>query len=159
MGEIQSTQRLQLIHSDVCGPMQTQSVGGNRYFVTFIDNFSRYTVVYFIKKKSEVFEKFKEFEASVTNHFGCKIKTLRSDGGGEYTSTDFEQYLKMNGIRHEVTVAHTPEQNGVAERMNRTLVESARAMLAHANLSKMYWAEAVNTAAFLRNRVLTTAFR
>jgi len=159
VGEIQSTERLQLIHSDVCGPMQTQSVGGNRYFVTFIDDYSRYTVVYFIKKKSEVFEKFKEFEALVTNHFGCKIKTLRSDGGGEYTSAVFEQYLKINGIRHELTVAHSPEQNGVAERMNRTLVESARAMLAHANLSKMYWAEAVNTAAFLRNRVPTTAFR
>ena len=70
VGEIQSTERLQLIHSDVCGPMQTQSVGGNRYFVTFIDDYSRYTVVYFIKKKSEVFEKFKEFEALVTNHFG-----------------------------------------------------------------------------------------
>jgi len=159
VGEIRFTGKLQLVHSDVCGPMQTQSVGGNRYFVTFIDDYSRYTAVYFIKKKSEVFEKFKEFEAYATNQTGCRIRTLRTDGGGEYTSHEFEQYLKFNGIRHEISVAHSPEQNGVSERMNCTLVENARAMLAHSSLSKMYWAEAVNTAAFLRNRVPTTAFR
>ena len=81
-----------------------------------------------------------------------KIAALRTDNGGEYLSKEFEEYLKLKGIRHELTIAHTPEQNGVAERMNRTLMESARAMIAHAGLSNEYWAEAVATAVYLKNR-------
>ena len=83
---------------------------------------------------------------------------LRSDNGGEYITGEFESYLKLKGIRHELTVPHIPEQNGVAERMNRTLMESARSMLAHAGLPHCYWAEAVSTAAYLKNRTATTAF-
>ena len=83
---------------------------------------------------------------------------LRSDNGGEYITGEFESYLKLKGIHHELTVPHTPEQNGVAERMNRTLIESARSMLAHAGLPHCYWAEAVSTAAYLKNHTVTTAF-
>ena len=159
VGEIRSTEVLQLVHTDVCGPMQTESIGGNRYFVTFIDDFSRYTAVYFMKRKSEVLNKFKEFEAKTTNWAGCRIKTLRTDGGGEYTSDEFQRYLKMKGISHDMSMPYSPQQNAVAERMNRTLVEAARAMLVHSGLSKMCWAEAVSTAAFVRNRVATTALK
>ena len=154
-----SIRKLQLVHSDVCGPMQAESIGGQKYFVTFIDDFSRCCAVYFLKQKSEVFEKFKEFEAIATNECGQSIATLRTDNGGEYLSREFQAYLKSKGIRHELTIAHTPEQNGVAERMNRTLVESARAMIAHAGLSNNYWAEAVATAAYLRNRTTTSALK
>ena len=85
------------------------------------------------------------------------IGVLRSDNGGEYISSEFESYLKLKGIRHELTVPHTPEQNGVAERMNRTLMESARSMIAHSMLPNTYWAEAVSTAVYLKNRTATTA--
>ena len=157
VSEIRSTRKLELVHSDVCGPMSVESFGGKRYFLTLIDDYSRAVKVYFLRKKSEVFEKFKEFEASATNETGCKIGCLRTDNGGEYMSEAFESYLKEKGIKHESSVPHCPQQNGVAERMNRTLVESAKAMTFHAGLSKRYWAEAVTTAAFIRNRVVTSA--
>lgn len=134
--------------------MSTESIGGKRYFITFIDDFSRCCRVYFIRQKSEAFEKFKEFELTVTNESGCNIGTLRSDNEGEYVSNEFEEYLKSKGIRHELTVPHSPQQNGVAERMNRTLMESARSMIAHAKQPNSFWAEAVATAAYVRNRLL-----
>eukprot|EP00795_Rhopilema_esculentum_P007998 gene7998-biopygen1703 len=154
---IKTSRKLQIVHSDVCGPMSIQSFSGKRYFVTFIDDYSRCVKVYFIRKKSEVLKRFKEFEASATNEAACKIGTLRTDNGGEYVSNDFENLLKRKGIKHETSVPHSPQQNGVAERMNRTLVESAKAMMNHAGLSKTFWAEAVNTAAYIRNRVITSA--
>ncbi len=140
-----SSRPLQLVHSDVCGPMD-ESIGGKRYFVSFIDDFSRYCAVYFLENKSKVFEKFKEFEAAVTNECGQSIGTLRTDNGGEFVSKEFEAYLKSKGIMHQLTIAYTPQQNGTAERMNRTIMESARAMLSHSGLPNSYWAEAVSTA-------------
>ena len=158
VGEIRSKRKLQCVHSDVCGPMPTESIGGKKYFVTFIDDYSRCCSVYFIRHKSEVLDKFKEFEAATTTDSGEEVCVLRSDNGGEYVLLEFETYLKSRGIRHELTVPHSPQQNGVAERMNRTLMESARSMLAHAGLPDSYWAEAVATAAYLRNRTPTTSF-
>jgi len=137
--------------------MPTESHGGHKYFVTFIDDYSRCCAVYFLKHRSEVSAKFKEFEAITTNDCGYKIEALRTDNGGEYISNEFKDYLKSRGIRHELTVPYTPEQNGVAERLNRTLVEAARSMMSHSGLSNAYWAEAVATAAYLRNRSVTTA--
>ena len=157
VGAIRSQRKLELVHSDVCGPMSVESLGGHKYFVTFIDDYSRSCAVYFIKQKAEVFEKFKEFEAAVTNATGSSIGALRSDNGGEYLSTEFVNYLKCKGIQHELTVPNTPEQNGVSERMNRTLMESARSMLSHAGLQNNFWAEAVATAAYVRNRSPTSA--
>ena len=113
VGEIRSKRRLELIHTDVCGPMRTETYGGSRYFVTFIDDYTRCCKVYIMRHKSEVMDKFKEYETNVS---GEKIGTLCSDNGGEYVSNEFETYLKSKGIRHETTVAYTPEQNGVAER-------------------------------------------
>ena len=159
VGEIRSTEKLQLVHSDVCGPMSTDSIGGKKYFVTFTDNYSRCCYVYFMKHKHEVFDKFKEFETSTTSSSGQRIRRLRTDNGDEYVSKEFESYLKSREIFHELTVPHSPEQNGVAERMNRTLEESARSMLSHAGLPKSFWAEAISTAAYIRNRMPTEAFR
>ena len=87
------------------------------------------------------------------------MKTLRTDNGGEFTSTKFQSYLKSCGVRHELTIPKTPEQNGAAERLNRTLVETTRAMLLDAKLSQKFWAEAVSTATYLRNRSPTTALQ
>ena len=101
--------------------MSTESFGGKKYFVTFIDDYSRCCAVYFLKNKSEVFDKFKEYEALVTNESNLHIGAVRTDNGGEYVSEEFESYLKSRGIHHQLTVPRSPEQNGVAERMNRSL--------------------------------------
>ena len=115
--------------------------------------------MYILKSKDQVFDCFLQWKALVENQSKRKLKTFRSDNGGEYTSNKFETYLKNEGIRHEKTVPKTPEQNGVAERLNRTLVESARSMLLDAALSKHYWAEAISTAAYLRNRCPTRLYK
>ena len=99
----------------------------------------------------------KENASMVTKECGEPIMKLRTDNGGEYMSKDFQAYLTLNGIEHQLTIPHSPQQNGVAERLNRTLMESARAMLSHANLPNKFWAEAVATAAYLRNRTTTSA--
>ncbi|CAK6974377.1 Retrovirus-related Pol polyprotein from transposon TNT 1-94 [Scomber scombrus] len=156
VGEIRSKRKLQLIHSDVCGPMQTESIGGVKYFVTFIDDYSRCCKVYFLKQKSEVLSKFNEFEKTFSNECGQKVTRLRTDNGGKYTSSECQEYLKAQGIHNEMTVPHTPQQNGVAERKNRTLIEAAKSMLSHAKLPKMYWAEALATAAYIQNRLPTS---
>ena len=107
VGEIRSKHRLQLVHSDVCS-MEVDSIGGSRYFVTFIDDFNRRCAVYFIKHKSEVLAKLKLLEAEISNHTKETIQFLRSDRGGEYLSNEFTQYLQSNGIPHELTVASSP---------------------------------------------------
>ena len=154
----QSTKRLDLIHSDVCGPLSVNSIGGSRYFVTFIDNFSRYIVVYPMKHKSEIHQKFTEYRLMVENMFECKIKRIRSDNGGEYTSNEFVDYLKQNGILEDETIPYSPQQNGVAERCNRTLMESVRSMLYHSNSPLKFWAKALVTAVHIRNRSPTSCF-
>ena len=120
---------------------------------------SRCCSVYFIKHKSEVLDKIKEFEAVTTNDCRKRIGALRSDNGGEYLSDEFKEYLKLKGICHELTVPYSPQQNGVAERMNRTLMESARSMMSHAKLPDKYWAEAIATAAYVKNRTPTNAMK
>ena len=150
---------MEIIHSDVCGPMNTDSLGKTRYFVTFIDDFSRYVSIYYIKHKDEVLERFKEFVNVMSNLTGRRVKILRTDNGGEYCSKIFSEYLKEQGIFHQTTVPDNPAQNGVAERMNRTIVESARSLIHHAKMPMHFWAEAVNTAAYIRNRCPTVAIK
>ena len=135
-----ATKPYEIVHSDVCGPMQVESKGGSRYMLTFTDDFSQYTTAYFIKSKSEVLSKFMEYVNSVEKHTGCHItklnilseedvKVLRSDNGGEYTSNNFAKFCAEKGISHEFTVPYCSQQNGVAEQMNRTIMEGARSML------------------------------
>lgn len=154
-----ATERLELVHTDVCGPMPTESPQGKRYFLLFVDDFSRYTVAYFLRNKSEVVEKLKEYEALVTNQTGLRLKQIRSDNGREYVNEEFEQFCKQRGILHQKTVPQNPNMNGVAERANRTVVEAARAMLHKAHMAQTFWAEAVNTAVYIKNRVLTKAVK
>lgn len=146
---------LELIHSDICGPLEVKSVGGARYFLTFVDDYTRKVFIYLLKNKSEVFSKFKEFKAFVENQLESKIKKLRTDNGREYLSNEFVEYMQNCGIIHETSNPYTPQQNGLAERMNRTLMERARCMLLNANLQKCYWGEAVTTAAYITNRCPT----
>ncbi|POM69446.1 Integrase catalytic core protein [Phytophthora palmivora] len=131
----------------------TKTPGGCTYVVKFIDNYSRHVTVYAMKAKSDVLSKVKIFKAALENATGKKIKRLRSDNGGEYTGLQFKAYLNHCGIKHEKTEPYTPQQNGLAERMNRSLVEMARCMLYHESVEKKSWAEAVNTAAWIINRI------
>ena len=105
---------LELMHSDVCGPMSTQVKGGYEYFITFIDDYSRFGYVYLMKRKSEVFEKFKEFRAEIENQLGKRIRAIRSAHGGEYLLRDFKDYLTENRIISQFIAPRTPQQNGVA---------------------------------------------
>ncbi|KAL4346422.1 hypothetical protein GQ457_17G024800 [Hibiscus cannabinus] len=143
---------LSLVHSDVCGPLEVETLGGNRYFLTFIDDASRKVWVYFLRTKDQVFDYFKLFHVMVERETGKKLKCLRSDNGGEYSSKQFNAYCRSYGIRHEKTVPRTPQHNGVAERMNRTIMERVRSMLSMAKLPKPFWGEAVRAACYLINR-------
>lgn len=151
-----STELLEVIHSDICGPMENVSLGGSRYFLIFVDDHSRMTYVYFLKSKNEAFQYFKEYKARVENATSNKIKILRSDNGREFCNRDFNSYLKKAGILHQKSNPYTPEQNGLCERMNRTLIEKARCLLFDAKLGKEFWAEAINTAVYLQNRIVKT---
>lgn len=143
---------LEIVHSDVCGPMETPSRGGAKYFITFIDDKSRKVYVYFLKNKMDIKSVFAKYKNEVENQLDKKIKILRTDNGTEYMNKDVSKFLTDCGIRHQTSTPYTPEQNGLAERMNRTLVERAKCMLFDANLDKGFWAEAVATAAYIINR-------
>ncbi|GBP29747.1 Retrovirus-related Pol polyprotein from transposon TNT 1-94 [Eumeta japonica] len=147
---------LDLVHSDVCGPMENVSIGGSRYYILFVDDHSKMAFIYFMKAKSEAFKYFKEFQSMVENQKNRKIKVFRTDNGGEYCNKDFDRYLKQQGIIHQRTNPYTPEQNGVCERMNRSLVEKARCLIFDASLHKKFWAEAMHTSVYLRNRSVVT---
>lgn len=142
----------ELIHSDLCGPMENTSVGGAKYFVFLKDRYSHYRKVYFIKHKSEVKEKLVDFIRNVKMETRYDIRTIRTDNGTEYVNKDVSEILKRNNIRHQLSVAYTPEQNGCAEREMRTIVEAARTMFHAKNLDMKLWAEAVNTATYVLNR-------
>lgn len=144
------------IHSDVC-EMPALSFGGARYIVTFIDDYSRFTKVYCIKAKSDVFSCWVTFKTLMENQCGSKIKILRSDNGREYINSEFAQSLKECGIIHETSVAGSPSQNGVAERANRVLTEMVRCMLLDGNMPNAAWAEAMQTATYVRNRAESSA--
>ena len=139
-----SSQNLQLVHSDVWGPMRVISIGGVSYCVTFTDDRSRYTNIFFLKRKSEVKEAFLHYKARAENMQGLKIKILRTDNGLEYSGKEFTNQLDHMGIKREFTTPYTPQQNGVAERINKTLVEMAHCLLTQAKLSLRFWAEAIN---------------
>ena len=101
---------LQIVHSDVCGKMNTKSLSGGEFFLTFIDDYSHFTWIYILKYKHEVFRQLKNWKAMVEKSSGYQLKVLRTDNGGEYTSNEFQEYLQQEGIRHELTVPKTPAQ-------------------------------------------------
>ena len=147
---------LGVIHSDVWGPIQTTTFGGCRYYVTFIDDFSRHTWIYPMCQKSEVFSHFQKFKNEVEKATNRPVQCLRSGGGKEYFSDAFTTYIRQEGIRRECTCRHTPQQNNVAEHKNGHIVEVGRAMMTEKHLPKPYWAEAANTAVYLMNRCKTS---
>ncbi|KAG7550979.1 GAG-pre-integrase domain [Arabidopsis thaliana x Arabidopsis arenosa] len=150
---------LELVHSDICGPINPVSTSGKRYILCFIDDCSRKAWVYFLKEKSEAFSHFKLFKSKVETETGKKIKCLRTDRGGEYTSHEFENYCKEQGIRRHLTTAYTPQQNGIAERKNRTVMNMVRSMISARKVPKFLWHEAVNWTFYVLNRCPTVAVK
>ena len=129
---------LEIIHTDVCGPMIVEACGGYRYFLTSTDDLSRYGYIYLMKHKSETFEKFKEFQSEVENQRDKKIKFLRSDREGEYLSYEFGLHLKQCGIVSQLTSHGTPQRNGVSERRNCTLLDMVRSMMSLTDLPLLF---------------------
>ncbi|KAK0607649.1 hypothetical protein LWI29_018134 [Acer saccharum] len=148
-----ATKCLGLIHTDVCGPMSTQARGGYEYFITFTDDYSRFGYVCLMRHKSDAFDMFKAFKAEVENQLEKHIKILRSDRGGEYLSGEFQQYLIDNGIVSQFFAPGTPQQNRVAERRNRTLLDMVRSMLSYSTLPISFWGYALQTAIYILNDV------
>ncbi|KAL4282375.1 hypothetical protein GQ457_03G013570 [Hibiscus cannabinus] len=156
-GVKRANMKLELVHSDLFGPMKTSSMNGSKYFMLFIDDLTRMCWVYFLKSKLNVLSTFKEFKIFAENQSDCKLKVLRTDNGGEYVSNEFNDFCRDSGILHQLTVPRTPQQNGVCERRNRTVLEMARCMLFEKHLPKLFWAKAVATAVYLLNRLATKA--
>lgn len=145
--------RLECIVSDLCGPLQVESIGKSKYFMTFTDLFSGFTEVAFLRSKSEAPQVAIQFIEKIKTQFHQKPKIFRSDRGGEYLNHQLQQYLKCEGIKFQCTVAFSPQQNGVAERKNRTLMEAVRTLLISSDLPKNLWAEALNYANYTFNRI------
>ena len=150
---------MELIHSDVCGPMSSTSLSGYVYYVSFIDDYSCKTWVYFLKSKDEVLRKFKEFKALVENLSEQKIKILRSDNGGEYTSNEFGSFCRDVGIKRELTTPYNPQQNGVVERKNRTIIKAVKTVIHDQDLPMCLWAEVAMTAVYVQNQLSHSALR
>ena len=131
----------------------------HKYFVTFIDEKSKYTWITLLPSKDRVLEAFMNYQSYVTNHFKATVKVLRSDNGGEYTSHSFKNHLARHGIVHQTSFPYTPQQNGVAERKNRHLMEVARSMMFHANVPKRFWSDVVVTACYLINWIPTKVLK
>jgi transposase InsO family protein len=145
------------MHSDLCGPMPIESRGGAKYFLTFIDDKSRKTWIYFLHLKSQSLEKFKIFKNQIENLTNERILTLRSDNGGKYLSKQFGDYCQQEDISRQLTAPHTPSQNGVSERKNRTILERTRSMLIEGNVPTYLWAKAAKTAVYIMNKSPTRA--
>lgn len=139
------------------GPMRTQSLGGSSYIVCFVDDYTKKVFTYFLHSKAQVTATFIDFINLVENQTDCKVKVLRTDNGTEYVNQKLSNFLKQKGIVHQLSCPYSPQQNGVAERMNRTLIEKAKCMLFDAKLPKMFWAEAVKMSEYIINRTLSSS--
>nr|GFA46767.1 hypothetical protein [Tanacetum cinerariifolium] len=144
------------LHMDLFGPTFIKSLNKKCYFLVITDDYSRFTWVFFLATKDETSPILKTFITGLENQLSLKVKVIRSDNGTEFKNSDINQFCELKGIKREFSVPRTPQQNGIAERKNRTLIEAARTMLADSLLPIPFWAEAVNTACYVQNRVLVT---
>ncbi|XP_073061940.1 uncharacterized protein [Primulina eburnea] len=148
-----TTRCLELLHMDLMGPMEVESLGGKKYSFVCVDDFSRFSWVNFIKEKSDTFDVFKNLITRITNLHSLKIRRIKTDHGKEFENRSFSSFCDRKGISHEFSAPKTPQQNGINERKKRTLQEMARVMLTSKNLAKRFWVEALNTTCHISNRV------
>ncbi|GAU24937.1 hypothetical protein TSUD_311720 [Trifolium subterraneum] len=150
----------QTVCSDyICGPINPTSNGGSKYFITFTDDLTRKTWTYPLKDKASAFDCFKKFKALIEKESDCTIKCLRTDRGGEFTSSKFNEFCSEHGIKRQLTAAYTPQQNGVSERKNKTLLNMVRSMLVGKYVPKLFWPEAVVWATYVINRSPTLSVK
>ncbi|GBN96026.1 Retrovirus-related Pol polyprotein from transposon TNT 1-94 [Araneus ventricosus] len=152
-GAVRSKRPLELLHMDLCGPMPSLSQGGNKYFFTIIDDYSRKVTVFPINKKSDVFQTFLRFQRRAERFLGRKIVSVKTDGGLEFCNKDLDNFLEQQGINHEKTNPYTPEQNGVAERYNLTALDGVKTLLKSSGVAQEFWGEALICFTYTWNRV------
>jgi transposase InsO family protein len=146
-----TTRPLEMLHMDLFDPVAYISIDGNKYGLVIIDDYSRFTWMFFLQDKSETQEVLKKFLRRTQNEFDAKVKKIRSDNGTEFKNTQVEDFLDEEGIKHEFSTPYTPQQNGVTERKNRTLIEMSRTMLDEYKISDRFWVEAINTTCHATN--------
>src|SRR5258708_7794285 len=158
----QATEVLRQVFSDICGPIKNPSIEGYQYFITFTDNFSHYTHVGLCKSKDDAFPIFKQWKACMEKETGKVLKILCMDSSSKYTSNMFSTYLADNSIKHKLTNAYTPQENGVSKCANHTLnnlawsmIADAKEVLQHKSLPTFLWSHAVHHAAWIKNWVFT----
>ncbi|KAG7598736.1 Integrase catalytic core [Arabidopsis suecica] len=154
-----ATKKLELIHGDLCGPITPSTSAGNRYVFVLIDDYSRYMWTILLKEKSDAFCKFKNFKILVERESEEKIRTFRTDRGGEFVSLEFNSFCEESGIKRHLTAPYTPQQNGVVERRNRTMMEMTRSLLKHMHLPNYLWGEAIRHTTYLLNRVVSRSLK
>ncbi|GFX26957.1 retrovirus-related Pol polyprotein from transposon TNT 1-94 [Trichonephila clavipes] len=152
-GAVRSKRPLELLHMDLCGPMPTESQGGNKYFLSIIDDYSRKVTVFPIRNKSDVFHTFIRFQKRAERFLSKKVIAVRTDGGLEFCNKDMDNFLTELGIKHEVTNSYTPEMNGVAERFNLTVLDSIKTLLKSSEVPHKFWGEALLCFTYAWNRI------
>ncbi|GJW60347.1 zinc finger, CCHC-type containing protein [Tanacetum coccineum] len=152
-----STSPLDLVYGDLCGPITPPTPFGKKYIFLLVDDYSRYMWVNFLTTKDQAFDTFKEYKKLIENELRTTLKMLRTDRGGEFTSNEFTQYCKENGIARQLTAPYSPQQNGVVERRNRTIMSTTRCMMKATNMPQIFWAKAVRHAIYILNSVPTKA--
>ncbi|GBO02669.1 Retrovirus-related Pol polyprotein from transposon TNT 1-94 [Araneus ventricosus] len=152
-GAVRSKRPLKLLHMDLCGSMPALSLGGNKYFFTIIDDYSRKVTVFPINRKSDVFQTFLKFQRRAERFLGRKIVSVKNDGGLEFCDKDLDNFLEQQGINHEKTNPYTPEQNGVAERFNLTALDGVKTLLKSSGVAQKFWGEALLCFTYTWNRV------
>ncbi|GAA0149903.1 hypothetical protein LIER_08960 [Lithospermum erythrorhizon] len=150
---VTTTRILELLHMDLMGPVQVESIGGKKYIYVCVDDYSRYTWVEFLREKSDAFDVFKNLATQIQREKALPIIRIRSDHGKEFENLKFDDYCKQEGIKHEFSAPITPQQNGIVERKNRTIQEMARVMLHAKKVPLKFWVEAVNTSCHIHNRI------
>jgi transposase InsO family protein len=142
------------VHTDLVGPTTTKVLKVERYYMLLVDDYTRMTVVCFLKNKSKSFENFTVYKKMVENEMDSRIKCLRSDNGGEFTSKEFMDYCNNHGIKRQFFITRTPQHNGVVERKIRTIQEMAQTMIMDSKLTDIFWTQAVHTIVHIQNRVI-----
>ena len=149
---------LEVVHSDIGGPMQVNTISGERYFITFIDERSGRIAITLLKSKNKALGAFQAYKIRAEKEAGKEIRAFKTDGGGEYINHQFKSYLRNCGMAYRISPPYTPRNNGLAERANRTLMESARCMIADGQIDKAFWGFAVATAAHIHNRIPSRSY-
>jgi hypothetical protein len=150
---VTTTRPLEMLHMDLFGPIAYISIDGNKYDLVIVNDYSHFTWVFFLHDQNEIQEVIKKFLKRAQNEFDAKVKKIRSDNGSEFKNTQVKDYLDQEGIKHEFLAPYTPQQNGVVERKNRTLIESIRIMLHEYKTSECFWAEAINMTCHVVNQL------